>query len=143
MRDVQPGGVGAEAAGTGLLPKEVQMVMIQAGRAHVDEFTHWKYRKISKQVGSGFIKSFFGSFRPFRVREVKDRVQRTDLQTVFLYLDSGNTIRQMRCVLFQAKKKPTAGDHVIVHEDIKQRQLYDECDGFKYLTSAVGAKNEE
>lgn len=45
-----------------------------------------------------------------------------DLQTVFLYLDSGYTIKQMKCVLFQAKMKPAAGTHVIGNEDLKQRQ---------------------
>ena len=64
-----------------------------------------------------------------------------DLQTVFLYLDSGNTIRQMRCVLFQAKRKPLKGARVV--KDPEQTQLYDTCDGFCYINNSVAKKGEE
>ena len=66
-----------------------------------------------------------------------------DLQAVFLYLDSGNEIRRMRCVLFQAKRKPNKGTHVIGAKDVKQRTLYDTCDGFRYVNNAVVAKGED
>ena len=64
-----------------------------------------------------------------------------DLQAVFLYLDSGNEIRRMRCVLFQAKRKPNKGTHVI-NEPV-QRQLYDECNGFSYVNNSVANAGEE
>ena len=64
-----------------------------------------------------------------------------DLQTIFVYLDSGNAIRQMRCVLFQAKLKADTGTHVI--DEPVQRQLYDKCDGFNYVNNTVAEEGEE
>ena len=66
-----------------------------------------------------------------------------DLQTVFLYLDSDNEIRRIRCVLFQAKRKPNKGTHVIGAKDVKQRRLYDTCGGFSYVTGIEGKNGED
>lgn len=63
-----------------------------------------------------------------------------DLMTVFLYIDKSKTVKRMRCVLFQAKMKPAPGPFVIANEDIKQRRLYDECVGFKYVYNGIAAK---
>jgi hypothetical protein len=60
-----------------------------------------------------------------------------DLMTVFLYVDKNKTVKRMRCVLFQAKMKPSPGPFVISNEDIKQRRLYDECVGFKYAFDGI------
>lgn len=63
-----------------------------------------------------------------------------DLMTVFLYVDRSKTVKRMRCVLFQAKMKPSPGPFVISNEDIKQRRLYDECVGFKYVYDGIATK---
>jgi hypothetical protein len=53
-----------------------------------------------------------------------------DLQTIFLYLTSDKTVVKLRSVVFQAKVKPMTVDYVI--KDPIQRQLYDDCQGFRY-----------
>ncbi len=75
-------------------------------------------------------------------KKLNGECELADLQTVFVYLDSGNTIRQMRCVLFQAKNQPGA-TQVIGNEDATQRSLYDDCDGFTYVNDTVGAGGED
>lgn len=64
-----------------------------------------------------------------------------DLMTVFLYLDAGNDIKRMRCVMFQAKMQQSKGAHVV--DDPEQRKLYDECEGFDYVHGTVAKAGEE
>lgn len=63
-----------------------------------------------------------------------------DLMTVFLYLDRSKTVKQMRSVMFQAKMTASNGAHVV--EDLEQRQLYDDCDGFDYINASVSKKGD-
>lgn len=60
---------------------------------------------------------------------------------MFLYLDSGNTIRRMRSVLFQAKMTAHTGAYVI--EDKEQRELYGLCDGFDYVHGKLKGESRQ
>lgn len=59
-----------------------------------------------------------------------------DLQTLFLYVNSIKTLCKLRSVVFQAKTQPAQGEYVIATES--QRQLYDECVGFRYVRPLEG-----
>jgi|GEM_PF-2023695 len=67
---------------------------------------------------------------------LSSRCELGDLQTIFLYLRADNTVLRARSVIFQAKMKPHGGSHVIDHAF--QRQLYDDCPGYRYETVIPG-----
>jgi hypothetical protein len=58
-----------------------------------------------------------------------------DLQILFLYLAADKSVCQCRSIVFQAKKTPSSGQHVIANRH--QRRLYDEFSGFEYCHSAL------
>jgi hypothetical protein len=83
----------------------------------------------------GWTKNKVGGKKP-----ISGDCELADLMTVFLYVDKSKTIKRMRCVMFQAKMTASKGAHVV--DDVKQRQLYDDCDGFDYCNSTVAKKGD-
>ncbi len=70
----------------------------------------------------------------------KRNCELADLMTVFLYVDKSKTIKRMRSIMFQAKMTASNGAHVV--DDLEQRKLYDECDGFEYVNATVAKKGD-
>jgi hypothetical protein len=63
-----------------------------------------------------------------------------DLHLVFVFLDQAKNLRDLRAMIFQAKKAlPSSQGPLISHPD--QRYLYDSAEGFTYNSMLNGSRN--
>jgi hypothetical protein len=62
-----------------------------------------------------------------------------DLQSIFAHVGARKAPAKTRSVIYQAKTERTSGQYHVKHPF--QRQLYDDCEGFRYETSVSGVRN--